>query len=90
MLAHYYRIPTNGRQSLCTVESGSLSHDYSAIYPTYYSLARATTRIMVRVCARLVLWEYQHTLSIVQTRFCLTLFLSDTFLSTFPITRGEL
>ena len=63
MLARYYLLPTIGRLSLCTVESGSSSHDYSAIYSAYSSLARATTRLMVRVCARLVLWEYQHTMS---------------------------
>ena len=60
MLARYYLLPTNGHLSLCTVESGSLSHDYLAIYSAYSSLARATTRLMLRVCARLVLWEYQH------------------------------
>ena len=85
MLARYYRLPTNGRLSFCTVESGSLSHDNLEIYTTYSSLACATTRLMVRVCARLVLWEYQHTLSIV-----LKLFFLKLFLSTFLITRGEL
>ena len=60
ILARYYRLPTNGRLSLCTVESGSLSHDYSAIYPAYFSLAHATTRLMVHACAWLVLCEYEH------------------------------
>ena len=74
MLARYYRLPTIGRLSLCTVESGSSSYDYSEIYPAYSSLTRATTRLMVRACARLVLWEYQHTLSIVLTLLFLKLF----------------
>ena len=76
ILARYYRLPANGRLSFCTVESGSSSHDDSAIDPAYSGLARATTRLMVRACAWLVLWEYQHTLSIVLTIFCLTLFLN--------------
>ena len=59
MLDRYYWLPTNGRLSLCTFESGSSSHDFSEIYPAYYSLSRATTRLMVRACAQLVLWEYE-------------------------------
>ena len=55
ILDRYYRLPTNGHLSLCTVESGSLSHDYLVIYPAYSSLARATTILLVRACARLVL-----------------------------------
>ena len=79
MLARYYLLPTNDCLSLCTVESGSSSHNYPAIYSAYSSLACATTRLMVRACAQLVLWEYQHALLIVQTPFfqiifCLTLF----------------
>ena len=70
MLARYYRLPTNGRLSFCTVKSGSSSHDNSAIDPSYSSLARATTRPMVRACAQMVLREHQHTLSIVLTLFC--------------------
>ena len=69
MLARYYRLPTNGRLSLCTVESGSLSHDYSDIYPAYTSLARATTRLMVRACARLVLWEYQQKMAMTVEKY---------------------
>ena len=76
MLARYYRLPTNGRLSFCTVESGSLSHVDSAIDTAYSILARATNRLMVRACARLLLWEDQHTLSIVLTLFCLTLFVN--------------
>ena len=60
MLACCYRLPTNGRLSLCTVESGSLSHDDLAIDAAYSSLSRVTTRLMVRAFARLVLWEYQN------------------------------
>ena len=69
MLARYYWLPTNRRLSFCTVESGSSSHDDSAIVPAYPSLARATTRLMVRACARPVLQEHQHTLLIVLTIF---------------------
>ena len=79
MLARYYRLPINGRMSLCTVESGSLSHDNAEIYPAYSSLARATNRLMVRACTQLVLWEYHHILSIVLTLFCLTLFVYLTY-----------
>ena len=74
MVARYYLLPNIGRLSLCTVESGYSSHGYLAIYSACSSLTRATTRLMVRVCEQLVLWEYQHTLSIVQTLFHLTLF----------------
>ena len=76
MLARYYRLPTNGRLYFCTVESGSLSHYDSAIDPAYSSLSRVTSRLIVLACARLVLWEYQHTLSIMLTLFCLTFFVN--------------
>ena len=72
MLDFYYRLPTKG--TLCTVDSGTLSHDYLVIFLAYSSFDHATTRLMVHACAQLVLWEYQHTLSIVLTRFCLTIF----------------
>ena len=68
ILARYYLLPTIGRLSLCTVESGSSSHDYSAIYPACSSLARATTRLMVRAWKRLVLLEYQQTLTMLHPR----------------------
>ena len=58
MLARYYLLPTIGCLSLCTVESGSLSQDYLAIYSACSSIARVTNRLMVRACARLVLWDY--------------------------------
>ena len=64
MLARYYLLPTIGRLYLCMVESEYLSHDYSAIYSAYSSLACATTRLMVRVCVQLVLWEYQQVIQI--------------------------
>ena len=69
MLARYYRLPTNGHLSLCTVESGSSSHDYSDIYPAYSSIAHATTRLMVRACARLVLWEYQQKMTMTVEKY---------------------
>ena len=62
MLARYYWLPTNGRLSFCTVESGSPSNDDSAIDPASSSLARTTTKPMVRACARLVLRKHQHQL----------------------------
>ena len=70
MLAQYYWLPTNGRLSFCAVESGPSSHRDLAIYPAYFSLARATTRPMVRACARPVWRKHQHTLSIVLILFC--------------------
>ena len=57
MLTRYYLLPTIGRLYLCTVEYKSSSHNYSAIYSACSSLAHATTRLMVRVCARLILWN---------------------------------
>ena len=69
MLACYYWLPTNGRLSFCTVESGSSSRDDLAINPVNSSLARATTRPMVRTCAWPVWQEHQQTLSIVLTLF---------------------
>ena len=60
MLARYYVIPTIGR--LYLFKSGSLSHNQLAIYSAYSSLACATTILMVRACARLVLWEYRQRL----------------------------
>ena len=60
MLARHDRIPTNGRLSFCTVESGSLSCDNLMIDPANFSLAWATTRQMVRACARPVWREHQN------------------------------